>query len=217
MNYEEHYNRLIQKAKNREIIGYTESHHIIPKCLGGDNSKTNLVKLTGREHFIAHLLLSKIHNKSYGLIKAIAMMCCSSSNQNRSMNRMYGWMKEKYSKSMSISQSGELNSQYGTKWINNPLTRENKKLPKNGILPIGWEYGKFKIKKESEPSRLKEIKLKQDKELYNYYYSVYKEVGFNEFVKITNYKFSKQNLVQRFSVLVEDFKPQNGKKRSILI
>lgn len=33
---------------------YTEKHHIIPKSLGGDNSKTNLVVLTGRQHFICH-------------------------------------------------------------------------------------------------------------------------------------------------------------------
>lgn len=45
---------------------YYESHHIIPKCLlkhKSDkivNGKWNLVKLTGREHFIAHLLLWKI-------------------------------------------------------------------------------------------------------------------------------------------------------------
>jgi hypothetical protein len=36
---------------------YYERHHIIPKSLGGSNSTTNLVKLTGREHFICHQLL----------------------------------------------------------------------------------------------------------------------------------------------------------------
>lgn len=31
-----------------------ECHHIIPKCLGGDNSKENLIWLTKSEHVEAH-------------------------------------------------------------------------------------------------------------------------------------------------------------------
>jgi hypothetical protein len=34
-------------------------HHILPLCDGGDNSRENRVKLTNREHFIAHVLLAK--------------------------------------------------------------------------------------------------------------------------------------------------------------
>ena len=136
MNYQEHYNRLIQRAKEREIYVYTEKHHIIPRCLGGTDDSENLVRLTGREHFIAHLLLSKIHPKSYGLIKAIVMMCRASKNQNRSMNRVYGWVREKFSESMSISQSGERNSQFGTIWIHNLELKENKKIKKDEF--ISW-------------------------------------------------------------------------------
>ena len=36
---------------------YTETHHIVPYCISKDNSKNNLVVLTAREHYIAHLLL----------------------------------------------------------------------------------------------------------------------------------------------------------------
>jgi len=39
---------------------YFEKHHIIPKSLGGNNKKTNIVKLTPREHFVCHLLLLKM-------------------------------------------------------------------------------------------------------------------------------------------------------------
>lgn len=42
-----------------------ESHHIIPKCMGGSNSLSNRVLLTPREHFIAHLLLSKSVEQQY--------------------------------------------------------------------------------------------------------------------------------------------------------
>lgn len=40
--------------------GHTERHHIIPRCMGGTNAKNNLVDLSTRQHFIAHLLLPKM-------------------------------------------------------------------------------------------------------------------------------------------------------------
>jgi len=56
------YNNIIQQAKSRDLPKetYTEKHHIIPKSLGGDNSDSNLVTLTAREHFICHLLLPRM-------------------------------------------------------------------------------------------------------------------------------------------------------------
>lgn len=39
---------------------YTEKHHIIPRSIGGNDSAANLVRLTAREHFICHLLLTKM-------------------------------------------------------------------------------------------------------------------------------------------------------------
>ena len=61
MNYQNIYNSLISYRKSVVPSGYAERHHIIPKSLGGDNSTENLVYLTAREHFVAHLILAKIH------------------------------------------------------------------------------------------------------------------------------------------------------------
>jgi len=74
MNYMKHYNSLIEKAQNREISGYKELHHIIPKCMGGSDSKDNLVALTAREHFIAHKLLTKIYPDNSKLWFAFSCM-----------------------------------------------------------------------------------------------------------------------------------------------
>ena len=55
------YYTLCASRKHRGVSkekGY-HVHHIIPECDGGDNSKENRVKLTNREHFIAHVLLAK--------------------------------------------------------------------------------------------------------------------------------------------------------------
>lgn len=54
------YTSLISKAQNRKADFSGHKHHILPKSLGGDNSPENIVLLTYREHFIAHLLLVKM-------------------------------------------------------------------------------------------------------------------------------------------------------------
>jgi len=54
MNYKRIHDQIIERAKSRILEGYKERHHIIPKCMGGNNEKDNLVYLTAREHFIIH-------------------------------------------------------------------------------------------------------------------------------------------------------------------
>jgi hypothetical protein len=62
MNYFLAYQRLIAKAKARVCPeGYVERHHILPRALGGTDDSSNLVALTAKEHFVAHVLLAKIH------------------------------------------------------------------------------------------------------------------------------------------------------------
>lgn len=60
--YTKWYYNIIETANTRanENLGYIERHHIIPKSLGGSNDKDNLTKLTGREHFVMHRLLTKM-------------------------------------------------------------------------------------------------------------------------------------------------------------
>lgn len=66
MNYQGHYNALIKSRLNlnrkKGDGNYYERHHIIPKSCGGSNKKENLIFLTFREHYIAHLLLIKIYS-----------------------------------------------------------------------------------------------------------------------------------------------------------
>lgn len=61
MNYNLHYNLLIEKSKNRNRPDICERHHILPKSMGGNNKKENIVYLTPKEHYVAHHLLWKIH------------------------------------------------------------------------------------------------------------------------------------------------------------
>ena len=61
MNYRRHYDRLIERARNRVLSGYVERHHVLPRCMGGGNESSNLVQLTAEEHYVAHQLLHKMH------------------------------------------------------------------------------------------------------------------------------------------------------------
>ncbi|MCK5019974.1 MAG: HNH endonuclease [Candidatus Peribacteraceae bacterium] len=146
MNYQKHYQTLIDRAKQRNINSYTESHHIIPKCIGGADISSNLIRLTGREHLIAHLLLVKIYPNNHGLVKAANMMCVSSSNHTgRSKNRTYSRLREKLSKSMSNSQKGKKNSQYGKKWIFSIELNISKKVFIDELdfwINSGWQIGR---------------------------------------------------------------------------
>ncbi len=86
MNYERVYNQIIENAKldepNRKGM-YTERHHIIPRCMGGTNEKSNLVKLTAREHFLCHWLLWKQHRTPKLGFAFNCMRFSSKSNQQR--------------------------------------------------------------------------------------------------------------------------------------
>lgn len=205
MNYQMIYDSLIERARTRILNDYTERHHIIPKCIGGTDDNTNLVSLTPEEHYLAHQLLIKIYSGNHALVKAAAMMI-----PNRPSNKLYGWLRRKFAEAKSIEQSGEGNSQYGTKWCYNPITKESKKI--KGAIKDGWIYGRYKTLKQRKVNKREEAKNEQQK-IYKEYYEIYKNVGFEKFVEITNYRYSKQNLVQRFASLIEDFEPQNGKKR----
>lgn len=77
MNYKQIYDNLISRHKLQPADSFTtlvEQHHIVPKCMGGTNELENLVKLTPREHFIAHKLLRRIFPTCLGLSKAIEFM-----------------------------------------------------------------------------------------------------------------------------------------------
>lgn len=75
MDYAKLYNALISFRKSNPLKKskelYTEKHHIVPKCLGGSDDRENLIRLTAREHFIAHRLLAKMYPDHAGLALAV--------------------------------------------------------------------------------------------------------------------------------------------------
>jgi len=56
------YKQFIKTRKNHDVKTYTEKHHIYPRSLCNKEYKNdyiNLIRLTAREHYIAHMILWK--------------------------------------------------------------------------------------------------------------------------------------------------------------
>lgn len=134
------YRLLVEKAIQRvhpsssrktakRILGYCESHHIIPSCLGGSDDQSNKVWLTAFEHLKAHLLLVKFsadeatkHKTSHAAIRML-------NKQHHRHERVYeedlpdqmlieiAQMREVaatlHAKHMSVKHSGEGNPFFG--------------------------------------------------------------------------------------------------------
>jgi hypothetical protein len=84
--YQQQYGSLIEQARERDIGGYVETHHIIPRCMGGSDDRSNLLRLRPEEHFDAHVLLTRIYPNHRGLRYAIDMM----SDYGRMTRKDYG-------------------------------------------------------------------------------------------------------------------------------
>lgn len=132
MNYQKIYNDICNRGQIRvrvkEIGEYYERHHILPRCLGGNNDKLNLTLLTAREHFLCHYILAiKIYPNNHKLMYALWAMCkLENKYQNRSISsRVYEQARLSYIKMQSEKFKGKGNPQY-RKLITNE-TRERLK------------------------------------------------------------------------------------------
>ncbi|WJZ28126.1 homing endonuclease [Serratia phage 92A1] len=173
MNYQKLYDSLVTKGKARglnkkNLDYYTESHHIIPKSLGGRDSINNLVLLTAREHFIAHLLLTKIYNNPQ-MYYALWRMCNYESAYKVNSN-FYEMARIHHSRNVSElfkgkirSEEHKINLSKALKGRNSPT--EGKSLPKETRQKIS---GSLIGKKQSTETRLKRSKAQigKPKELY---------------------------------------------------
>lgn len=107
------YYKIISNATNRNLSGYVEKHHVIPKSLGGTDDKFNIVSLTAREHFVCHRLLTKMTEGSYKkkMIHAIWSFTRTSKNQNRIKitSKSYEVIRKEFSNMLSESRKGIMN------------------------------------------------------------------------------------------------------------
>ena len=113
--YTDWYFKLVEKARVRNLQRNTNHrHHVIPLSLNGPDTFDNIVVLTPREHFIAHLLLVKMTSGKAKSKMAFALKRFGGKNTSRTFSLA--------SKLISESLSGEGNPMFGKN-----LTEEHKR------------------------------------------------------------------------------------------
>jgi len=150
MKYEKIYSQIIERAKHRVLEGYKETHHITPRCMGGTDEKENLVDLTAREHFICHLLLTRIYPEHKGLRLAIWNMCNAKrlyQGRYKPNSRLYEMIRTEYRELI----KGENHPSYGRK--NSDEVRE--KMSQIAKKRFENNPGTFKGRTHSEETRKK--------------------------------------------------------------
>lgn len=161
----ERYLKFINYCKNIKFDCYTETHHIIPRSFNGTNDNSNLIKLSARHHYIAHLLLARATN-SPKMIKALHKMVYSTNGDvqrdYKITSRVYAYVREEHAKIV----SGYSKNTVVARQI---YTEEIKRIPKklfdtyNGILYKALAKGRkdskeTKLKKQAASKRTRKVK-----------------------------------------------------------
>lgn len=147
--YTKIYGQIIQRANNRTLLDSYEEHHIIPRCLGGSDDISNLCKLTPREHFICHHLLTKMHD-SYKLKFAFSVMLCNNPFQQRDYiitSRTYETLKI-FNAQAAIERNRNRVYLKGYKCYYNDKTDEHLRLPPGTQPPAGFRPGVREFKRD---------------------------------------------------------------------
>jgi hypothetical protein len=158
--YAKWYENLIVKAQARTLPEglYYESHHVIPRSFGGDNSKSNLANLTAREHYLAHAILWKMqfqgqfgHKMSYAFNTFMNQMGSKTGRKKVKINsKIYETFKIHFSKLMSAEMKGEKNRFYGKKHS----TETKLKFAKYHNDPTVIEGKRVRVLGDKNPAKL---------------------------------------------------------------
>jgi hypothetical protein len=133
--YTKWYYNIVDYRKKFPLLKNKEKHHIVPKSLGGDNSHSNLVNLSPREHFVCHLLLTKMltSTNKKKMVHAFWRICnCKKYSIN---SRLYEKARIEHSICMAESKKGIKRKPFSDKW------RENMSLSHIGKKVILTQKG----------------------------------------------------------------------------
>lgn len=89
------------RARGRALIGYSERHHVIPRCMSGGDGQENIANLTPEEHYVAHQLLIKMYPATRGLATAAVLMAKQCTG-----NKAYGWLRRRHAADLAVTMIG---------------------------------------------------------------------------------------------------------------
>lgn len=148
MDYKKIYDTLITRGQLRSYIdGYSENHHIYPKCLGGTDESYNMVRLTAEEHYLAHQLLIKIYpNKPDLVFAATASTVTGNGQEGRTVLKEYAWLKKRRSVLLTGKKLSKESIEKRTKtrkargWNRNPEKTKEKQSLARKDKPLSTEH-----------------------------------------------------------------------------
>lgn len=132
-HYHNRYLKFITSRRSRVYEGIVETHHILPKSLGGDNSLENLIKLSPREHFLAHWMLWKAYSNKQMTLAFWSMRMNKSKHRSfKITSKVYQSLKENHS----TVQSERMRN-------NNPMTNDDSRNKVSiSRKKLGWSPSK---------------------------------------------------------------------------
>lgn len=140
MNYSKVYMCLIlnRQAQPLSENEYGEHHHIIPRSEGGSDDTSNLVRLSAREHYIAHLLLAKIYDD----VKMYSAVTFMQTGRHKSRNfkfnsRLYEKIRKEFANKLSLHKKGK------------PTWNKGKKMSKEYCLKSSLAHKGIKLNQSS--------------------------------------------------------------------
>jgi hypothetical protein len=102
MNYMRIYSELCVRAQSRDQVPGTiyESHHILPRSLGGGDEPANKCRLTIKEHYLAHLILAHAGGPAcesqWASVEIILQDCLNPNKPRRYRQvRYHRWVRKK--------------------------------------------------------------------------------------------------------------------------
>ncbi len=197
------YINFIHSRKFREISegSYTEKHHVIPYSYYGkfEKEKLNIIKLTAREHFIAHLILWKAFSGKF--VNAFYIMqnhsCKNGERYFKLTSRQYEKLRMDFSKQKSKELKGktweELYGEEKAKLMKKNHSEYRKryrhsKETKDKISESHKKVNKDWMKGENNPSKNIEVGKKISKHRKN---KNYEEIYGEEKAKLMKNSLSK--------------------------
>lgn len=163
----------IQHFKAKELLGYTENHHILPRSFCEsklqEQNRLNRIRLTAREHFIAHLLLAKIFGGDMWYAANTMTTGFGASKDQREIytagSRFYKIIKDNIATETSIRFKGRINSDSHNKKISeshmgNPKSKDAvskgvETRKRNGSY-VPWNKGKTGVQESWNKGLTKE-------------------------------------------------------------
>ena len=169
MNYKNLYDKIVRKVQARgRPDGYYETHHILPRSLGGSDDPENLVDVTAREHFILHYLLTKFTDGGdrRSMLHAFMLMAGSNGGQDRYINsRLYDSKKVEFAEAQRQRFTGVPKTEEHKQKISQALTgkvtseatkqKQSESATKRKRKPFSPEY------RAAMSAKMREVKAKK--------------------------------------------------------